>query len=109
MQEYQRSLSLAEAGRDEVLLAYALNDRPLEPQHGYPVRLLVSGWYGMRNVKWLRRIDAVAERFEGYQMADAYRYTSSGESRGEPVSLQYLKIHQPRPLLRLPVQWHTLF
>ena len=45
-QDYQRSLTVADAIRPEVLLAYEMNGRPLEPQHGYPVRLLVPGWYG---------------------------------------------------------------
>ena len=64
-QDYERSLSIADAMRDEVLLAYELNGRPLPPQHGFPVRLLVPGWYGMTSVKWLRSITAVAEPFDG--------------------------------------------
>src|SRR5437667_221907 len=51
-QHYERSLSIADAMRDEVLLAYAINDRPLPPQHGFPLRLIVPGWYGMTHVKW---------------------------------------------------------
>ena len=71
-QDYERSLTVADAMRDEVLLAYEINGQRLPPQHGFPLRLLVPGWYGMTSVKWLRRITAVAEPFEGYQM-DAYR------------------------------------
>src|SRR3954470_2604610 len=44
---YERSLPLEEALRGEVLLAYAINGQPLPPQHGYPLRLIVPGWYGM--------------------------------------------------------------
>ena len=51
--------------RDEVILAYEMNGQPLPPQHGFPVRLLVPGWYGMTSVKWLRAITAVAEPFDG--------------------------------------------
>ena len=54
-QSYQRSLPLEEALRDDVLLAYELNGVPLPPQHGFPLRLLVPGWYGMTSVKWLAR------------------------------------------------------
>src|SRR6188508_3096212 len=61
--DYARSLSVADATRPEVLLAYEMNGRPLEPQHGYPLRLLVPGWYGMTHVKWLVRIEARAEPF----------------------------------------------
>lgn len=85
-QYYQRSLTLAEAMREEVMLAYEMNGRPLEPQHGYPLRLLVPGWYGMTSVKWLRSIEAVAQPFEGYQMTGAYRYTQSRDDPGDPVT-----------------------
>ena len=41
-----------------MLLAYEINGQPLPPQHGYPLRLIVPGWYGMAHVKWLERITA---------------------------------------------------
>jgi DMSO/TMAO reductase YedYZ molybdopterin-dependent catalytic subunit len=85
-QDYQRSLPLAEAMRDEVMLAYEMNGRPLEPQHGFPLRLIVPGWYGMTSVKWLTRIDAVTEPFTGYQQADAYRYQQTEDDPGEGVT-----------------------
>ena len=84
-QDYQRSLSVAEATRPELLLAWEMNGRPLEPQHGAPVRLIVPGWYGMTHVKWLRSIEAVDRPFAGYQQADAYRYTTGPDEAGEPV------------------------
>lgn len=83
--DYARSLSRADAARDEVLLAYEMNGRPLEPQHGAPLRLLVPGWYGMTHVKWLTRIDAVARPFDGYQQRVAYWYKQSPEDPGTPV------------------------
>jgi DMSO/TMAO reductase YedYZ molybdopterin-dependent catalytic subunit len=85
-QFYQRSLSIDAAIRDEVMIAYEMNGRPLEPQNGYPLRLLVPGWYGMTSVKWLKSIEAVARPFEGYQMSAAYRYTQSADDPGEPVT-----------------------
>ena len=85
-QDYQRALTVAEALRDDVLLAYEMNGRPLEPQHGAPVRLLVPGWYGMTSVKWLRRIEAVARPFDGYQQAESYRIQMSEDDPGERVS-----------------------
>lgn len=83
---YQRSLGLKDATRDEVLLAYQMNGQPLEPQHGFPLRLIVPGWYGMSSVKWLDRIEAIAEPFQGYQVAHTYRYAQSADDPGEPVS-----------------------
>lgn len=87
VQFYQRSLTLDEAMREEVLLVYEMNGEPLPPQHGYPLRLLMPGWYGMASVKWLDRIEAVAEPFQGYQMVRAYRYAQSADDPGEAVSL----------------------
>jgi sulfane dehydrogenase subunit SoxC len=87
VQFYQRSVSVQEAMSSKTRLAYEMNGEPLPPQHGYPLRLLVPGWYGMTSVKWLDRIEAVAERFEGYQMARAYRYAQSQDDPGEPVNL----------------------
>jgi len=84
-QDYQRSLTVEDAMREEVLLVYEMNGRPLEPQHGFPLRLIVPGWYGMTSVKWLTRIEAVTEPFEGYQQADAYRYQRSEADPGERV------------------------
>jgi DMSO/TMAO reductase YedYZ molybdopterin-dependent catalytic subunit len=91
VQEYQRSLSMEEAMRDEVTLVYAMNGRPLEPQHGYPLRLIVPGWYGMTSVKWLCRIEAIRGPFEGYQMLGSYRYSESSDDLGEPVTLQKVR------------------
>jgi DMSO/TMAO reductase YedYZ molybdopterin-dependent catalytic subunit len=84
--DYARSLALRDATGPDVLLAYEMNGRPLEPQHGAPLRLLVPGWYGMASVKWLTRIEAVTEPFLGYQQAQSYLYQSSEEDAGEPVT-----------------------
>ena len=83
---YERSLSLQEAQRDEILLAYAVNGQPLPPQHGFPLRLIVPGWYGMTSVKWLAAITVVAEPFRGWQQDAAYRLRRSEEEQGEPVT-----------------------
>jgi len=85
-QDYERSLRVADASRDEVLLAYEVNGQPLPPQHGFPLRLVVPGWYGMTNVKWLARITAVAEPFTGFQQAEGYRFLRDPEDAGEPVN-----------------------
>jgi DMSO/TMAO reductase YedYZ molybdopterin-dependent catalytic subunit len=90
-QYYQRSLTRNEATREEVLLAYEMNGEPLPPQHGFPLRLVVPGWYGMTNVKWLDRIEAVAAPFKGYQMRQAYRYQETADDQGEPVTLMRVR------------------
>jgi sulfane dehydrogenase subunit SoxC len=95
-QDYARALPLREALQDEVLLAWAMNGAPLPPQHGYPLRLVVPGWYGMAHVKWLRRIDVVSEPFDGYQH-HAYRLRQDAEDPGIPVTRM-----EPRALMAPP-------
>jgi DMSO/TMAO reductase YedYZ molybdopterin-dependent catalytic subunit len=83
---YERSLPVAEAQRDEMLLAYEINGQPLPPQHGFPLRLIVPGWYGMTHVKWLTSIAAVDAPFTGWQQEVAYHVRASEEEQGEPVT-----------------------
>src|SRR5262249_26727921 len=85
-QDYQRSLTVAEATEPDVLLAYAMNGAPLAPQHGYPVRLVVPGWYGMAHVKWLSRIEVIGESFTGFQQTVAYRSRQDADEIGDPVT-----------------------
>ncbi|GIF99164.1 hypothetical protein Cci01nite_42580 [Catellatospora citrea] len=85
-QDYQRSLPVAEALGEDVLLAYEMNGSPLLPQHGFPVRLVVPGWYGMAHVKWLREITLVDRPFEGFQQAVAYRVRRDAADPGVPVT-----------------------
>jgi DMSO/TMAO reductase YedYZ molybdopterin-dependent catalytic subunit len=73
-----------------------MNGQPLLPQHGAPLRLLVPGWYGMTSVKWLTRIEAVPERFEGFQML-AYRKRDQAEDEGIDVTRMF-----PRSLMIPP-------
>ena len=57
-QDYQRGLPMEEAAADDVLIAHEMNGAPLPPQHGFPARLVVPGWYGMTSVKWLAGIES---------------------------------------------------
>jgi DMSO/TMAO reductase YedYZ molybdopterin-dependent catalytic subunit len=94
-QRYERSLTRAEL--PGALLAYEMNGGSLPPQHGYPLRLVVPGWYGMTNVKWLASVTAVDEPFLGYQQADAYRFRQEEGDEGRPVTRM-----QPRALMAPP-------
>ena len=95
-QDYARGLPVAEALRDEVLLAYEANDVPLLPQHGFPLRLVVPGWYGMAHVKWLRSIEIVDTPYDGYQQ----RAYSLRQETGE-TGTQLTRI-DPRALMAPP-------
>jgi sulfane dehydrogenase subunit SoxC len=94
---FERSLTPADAHRDEVLLAYAMNGQPLLPQHGAPLRLVVPGWYGMASVKWLDRITLIDYPFRGFHQAQNYCLRQAPEDPGEPLSRM-----QPRSLLIPP-------
>jgi DMSO/TMAO reductase YedYZ molybdopterin-dependent catalytic subunit len=96
--DYARSLSVADALRDEVLVAYAMNGAPLPPQHGYPVRLIVPGWYGMTHVKWLRSITVVDSPFLGWQQDYAYKLRQSEDDDDAPPVTRML----PRSLMVPP-------
>lgn len=85
-QQYARSLPIAEALRADVVLAYKMNGSELPPQHGYPLRLVVPGWYGMTSVKWLQSIQVVTVPFHGFQQSVAYRYQHTADDAGTPVS-----------------------
>jgi len=63
---YSDSFPLDAALYEETILAYLQNGEPLTPDHGFPARLLVPGIYGMKNVKWLTRIELVDQDYQGY-------------------------------------------
>ena len=96
-QRYERALPLEEALAAGAVLAWELNGQALPPQHGFPLRLVVPGWYGMTNVKWLAEIRVVTESFEGYQQDRSYRLRRSEDDVGEPVTRML-----PRALLIPP-------
>lgn len=79
-QNFARSLSLGAAQSDDVILAYAMNGEPLTSGHGFPLRLVVPGWYGIAWVKWLARIEVRDRRFMNRFMARDY-VTIRGEQK----------------------------
>lgn len=64
--DYADSIPLDRALADGTLLAYEMNGEPLNAAHGFPLRLIVPGIFGMKNVKWIKRIEAVNYDFKGY-------------------------------------------
>jgi len=81
-QNFARSLPLDHALQDEVMLVWAMNGEPLSAAHGFPLRLVVPGWFGVAWVKWLKRVDVLDRRFMGKWMAREY-VTLRGESPDE--------------------------
>ena len=71
---FVRSLPLKKARRPEALLAYRMNGKELSAPHGFPLRAVVAGWYGMASVKWLSRIVITDRPFQGYFQTLDYSY-----------------------------------
>jgi DMSO/TMAO reductase YedYZ molybdopterin-dependent catalytic subunit len=71
-EQFARSMSVEDALNRDNLLCYELNGAPLPREHGFPVRLIAPGWYGVANVKWLTRIQITDQRFAGRFMARDY-------------------------------------
>lgn len=92
---FERSLPAGDALGAGALLAYAMNGRPLPARHGYPLRLVVPGWYGMASVKWLTEIQVTAEPFRGFFQGEHYVYERGGVR--EPVRLQQVRALITRP------------
>lgn len=72
-QQFGRSVTLENAMKPDPLVAYALNGEPLSREQGFPVRLIMPGWYGVANVKWLSEVHLQEERYLGNFQARWYR------------------------------------
>jgi DMSO/TMAO reductase YedYZ molybdopterin-dependent catalytic subunit len=96
---FERSLTVQDAMESGALLAYAMNGQPLPVRHGYPMRLIVPGWYAVASVKWLTDIRVVAEPFGGFFQAQDYIYewNRGGTDIHEPVSLMQVRALITRP------------
>jgi DMSO/TMAO reductase YedYZ molybdopterin-dependent catalytic subunit len=81
---FGRSMSIKAVQETKPLLCQHRNGTPLELRNGAPLRLIVPGWYGVANVKWLTRIDVRADRYMGRYMARDY-VTVRGEQQGNEV------------------------
>ena len=89
-----------------------MNGRVLPPEHGFPLRLVVPGWYGMASVKWLAGIDFLAEPFDGFFQTNHYVYRGEeGTPEGTPVREMRVRSLITSPLAgerlaRAPIQIH---
>ena len=96
--KFARSVPLAKA-REDVLLAYKMNDADLPPEHGFPLRAIVPGRYAMASIKWLTRIIVTDRPFTGYYQTMDYAYwTRRGEiAQLVPLSEMQVKAEIARP------------
>lgn len=87
---FMRSLPLKKALSDEVLLVTKMNGQDLPVSHGYPLRLVVPGYYGMASVKWLQRVIVSTEQFRGYYQTIDYAYWN--RALKEPTRMPLLEM-----------------
>jgi DMSO/TMAO reductase YedYZ molybdopterin-dependent catalytic subunit len=98
---FSRSLPLAVATKGGVLLAHIMNGKPLPPLHGFPMRAVVPGWFGMASVKWLTRIVVVESPYQGYFQTVDYAYWThrDGMPARVAVSEMLVKAQIARPAI----------
>jgi DMSO/TMAO reductase YedYZ molybdopterin-dependent catalytic subunit len=94
---FARSISMADALASDAILAYEMDGAPLPVVHGFPVRLIVPGWYGVTNVKWLKRIELSPRRFLGRFMGRDY-VTIMGQKKGDRI--EYTETSVTRMLVK---------
>jgi DMSO/TMAO reductase YedYZ molybdopterin-dependent catalytic subunit/rhodanese-related sulfurtransferase len=90
---FERGLSLDDARNSDALLAYAMNGEPLPVEHGFPLRLVVPGWYAVASVKWLTEIELTDTSLEAFFQTERYFFESQrdGTTVKEPVRLQRVR------------------
>ena len=89
--KFARSIPVEKA-RADVLLAYKMNGRELPPEHGFPVRAIVPGWYAMASVKWLQRIIVTEQPFTGYYQTIDYAYWERQKAIAELTPLTEMQV-----------------
>lgn len=82
VQNFARAMTLGDLARSDAIIAWEMNGQPLTPEHGFPLRVVVPGWYGVQNVKWLNRLEVSNERFMGRFQARDY-VTIMGRQNGD--------------------------
>lgn len=76
---YAMSVPIVKAEHPDTLLAIEMNGEPLTAAHGFPVRVIVPGWYGMASVKWVTRISLIDHSFRGYFRTRPYTFIHEGD------------------------------
>jgi DMSO/TMAO reductase YedYZ molybdopterin-dependent catalytic subunit len=89
--KFARSIPVAKA-RADVLLAYKMNGRELPPEHGFPLRAIVPGWYAMASIKWLQRIIVTEQPFTGYYQTIDYAYWERQKAIAELTPLTEMQV-----------------
>ena len=95
---FSREIPFAKAMAPDSLLALTMNGEKLPVNHGFPVRALIPGWYGMESVKWLRSIDVLAGQNDPKEYVREVRSLLLGRQRAGAVTAMNVKSAFSRPL-----------
>jgi DMSO/TMAO reductase YedYZ molybdopterin-dependent catalytic subunit len=109
---YERGLSREQALDPDTLLAYSMNGEGLPVEHGFPLRLIVPGWYGMAAVKWVTRIVAQSHPFDGFYQADRYVIVPPTPDQTASTPLTQMRVRsligEPAEGMSLPCGMHCV-
>jgi DMSO/TMAO reductase YedYZ molybdopterin-dependent catalytic subunit len=98
----RRPMSVAKALEEDTLLVYAMNGQPLPPDHGFPVRVLVPGWIGVANVKWVGRIEVSEQSLYSAWNTDSYVLIGPDYRPAPPAKGPILSTQSHKSALELP-------
>jgi len=108
MPKFQRTVTVEKALDPDTLLAYEMNGQPLADEHGFPLRLIASGWAGDSWVKWLRHVEVLDHEFEGFWMKTAYRHPTHHVEPGaavDPSELVSVTDLNVKSVIAMPGNW----
>jgi DMSO/TMAO reductase YedYZ molybdopterin-dependent catalytic subunit len=94
-QHFGRSMTTDDAMNIDAILCWEMNGEPLENAHGAPLRLIVPGWYGVANVKWMDHIHVQDTRFMGRFMSRDY-VTLAGQKIGDETIWNEMSVSRMR-------------
>lgn len=103
-----RSVFVQDALDEQALLATRMNDEPLPPDHGFPMRVILPGWYGVAQIKWLTRIEVLDCRYEGPQMSRNYHSVRAIPTGDDPLLIEtsISKTRLKSVVTRVMRNWH---
>lgn len=100
--DYVKDMPLERLDEGGVLLAYEVNDQPLAPKHGFPLRLVIPGYYGTNAVKWLRRLELSAQRADGVFTTELYNDPVAPAAPGEVATTRPVWKAGPEAIIVAP-------
>lgn len=95
---FSRTIPLSKAAHPDTLIAYLMNGEKLPVNHGFPLRALIPGWYGMDSVKWLRRVELLVDEDPGHDYVRQVRSLLTGRRSLGAVTAMQVKSAFSRPL-----------